>query len=80
MSAQTSRCAAARQWVQGTKPLQGVLLVVLYFFLLFTIISEHVAGILKYGQVTQLVSLVLAKRQNRFTAPDGGFSSVKQFQ
>lgn len=30
--------------------------------LLFTVTSEHIVGILKYGQVTQLVSVVLAKR------------------
>lgn len=59
----------------GTEPLQGALLVVLYIFI-FTIISEHVVGILKYGQVTQFMSLVLAKRENRFTAPKcDGFSS-----
>lgn len=56
VSAQTSHCAAARQWYWGTQPQQGV-----FIFLFFAIISEHVVEVLKW-QVTQLGSLVLAKR------------------
>lgn len=56
--------AAARQWVPGNRtPARCFSGFFTLFFKFFAIISEYVVvGILKYGQVTQLASLVLAKR------------------